>query len=123
MNPPENRPLPHILVVDDTPENLQVLAEILARHLPCDLSFATDGYQAIDAVKTAPPDLILLDVMMPGMSGFDVCNHLKHSPETITIPILFLTAKTEPEDIANGFKLGAADYITKPFNAKIGRAH
>ncbi len=117
MTPLTPRHLPRILVVDDTPENLQVLAEILARYLPCDLSFATDGYQAIDSVKTDPPDLILLDIMMPGMSGFDVCNQLKHTPETIAIPIIFLTAKTEPEDIATGFNLGAADYVTKPFNA------
>ncbi len=113
----DNQHIPHILLVDDTPQNLQLLAEMLAHHLPCDLSFATDGYQALEAVKTDRPDLVLLDVMMPGMSGFEVCNRLKHSPDTVSIPIIFLTAKTETADMATGFNLGASDYVTKPFNA------
>lgn len=117
MTPHPNTTLPHILVVDDTPQNLQVIAEILSHNIPCDLSFATDGHHALDAVNADRPDLILLDVMMPGMSGFEVCDRLKHTPETNTIPIIFLTAKTETSDIATGFKLGASDYVTKPFNA------
>lgn len=108
---------PHILVVDDTQENLQIVGESLSRAMLCDLSFATDGMQALESVEAEPPDLILLDIMMPGMSGLEVCALLKKSPSTAQIPVLFLTAKTEVEDVVAGFKLGAADYIAKPFHA------
>lgn len=105
-----------ILIVDDTAENLQVVAEILSLNIPCDLAFATDGKQAIESVKTQKPDLILLDIMMPGIDGFEVCSTLKSSPQTATIPILFLSAKNAIEDVVKGLELGAADYITKPFH-------
>ena len=108
--------LPQILVVDDTPENLQVVGEMLSRQLSCDLSFATDGRQALESVKETPPDLILLDVMMPGMTGYDVCRALKANPATAGIPVLFLTAKVESADVVEGFEAGAVDYIAKPFN-------
>jgi DNA-binding response OmpR family regulator len=113
----ENTHSPYcILAVDDTPQNLQILAEIITQRLDCDLSFATDGRQALDSVKEAAPDLILLDVMMPGMTGFEVCAELKKSPATAAIPVIFLTAKSEVEDMVTGFERGAADYIVKPFN-------
>lgn len=118
MNKPFER-IPHILVVDDTPLNLQVLAATLPRHIdPCDLSFAQSGKAALEALGEALPDLILLDVMMPEMSGFEVCSIIKRNPATAHIPILFLTAKTETADIVKGFKAGGADYITKPFNGE-----
>ena len=107
---------PQILVVDDTPENLQVVGEMLSRQLSCDLSFATDGRQALESVKESPPDLILLDVMMPGMTGYEVCRALKADPATAEIPVLFLTAKVESADLVEGFDAGAVDYIAKPFN-------
>ncbi len=107
---------PHILVVDDTPENLQIVGETLSRYIVCDLSFATDGRQALDSARESPPDLILLDVMMPGMSGFEVCKILKENPKTAEIPVLFLTAKVESVDVVAGFDVGAVDYIAKPFN-------
>ncbi len=107
---------PHILVVDDTPENLQIVGETLSRYIACDLSFATDGRQALDSARESPPDLILLDVMMPGMSGFEVCKILKENPKTAEVPVLFLTAKVESVDVVAGFDAGAVDYIAKPFN-------
>ncbi len=117
MNEPVAETPPHILVVDDTPGNLQIVGETLTRQMVCDLSFATDGPQALEAVRSAPPDLILLDVMMPGMSGYTVCRILKSDPATAAIPILFLTAKADSHDVVAGFEAGAVDYIQKPFNA------
>ncbi|MCK5147758.1 hybrid sensor histidine kinase/response regulator [bacterium] len=110
-------PAPHalILLVDDTPRNLQVLGNILKKH-DYHLAVATDGMQALERIHDVQPDLILLDIMMPGLSGFDVCKKLKENPNTVDIPVIFLTAKTETEDIVKGFNLGAVDYITKPFN-------
>ncbi len=102
-----------ILLVDDNSKNLQILGHLLAKHYKT--AFARDGQKALEFVKKLHPDLILLDVMMPGMSGFEVCAQLKSSPKTQNIPIIFLTAKTETEDMVKGFELGAADYVTKPF--------
>ncbi len=109
----------HILAVDDTPENLHILAAVLPRLIvPCDLSFARNGRQALDALGESLPDLILLDVMMPEMTGYEACSIIKSNPATAHIPVLFLTAKTETADIVNGYKAGGSDFITKPFNAE-----
>ena len=108
--------LPRILVVDDIQENLQIVGETLSRHLDCDLAFAMDGRQVLDVVKEYPPDIILLDIMMPGITGLEVCTQLKANEQAADIPILFLTAKSEDEDIIRGFQAGAVDYIAKPFN-------
>jgi len=110
-----NTPRPLILLVDDTPRNLQVLGNILKKQT-YHLAVATHGQEALERVKEVYPDLILLDIMMPGLSGFDVCEALKKDESTRDIPVIFLTAKTETEDIVRGFELGAVDYITKPFN-------
>jgi CheY-like chemotaxis protein/signal transduction histidine kinase len=107
---------PQILVVDDTPENLQIVGETLSRNVHCDLAFATDGRQALDSVRESPPDIVLLDVMMPGMTGYEVCKRLKADPATAAIPVLFLTAKVESADVVAGFEAGAVDYVAKPFN-------
>lgn len=107
---------PLILIVDDNPNNLNVLGNILQRE-ECDIAVATDGPQALACVKEERPDLILLDVMMPGLDGFEVCRRLKADPATAGIPIIFLTARTESEDVVSGFKAGAVDYVTKPFNS------
>ncbi len=109
-----------ILIVDDTPENIDVLKGIL-RH-DYRIKIATSGQLALKIVEKGKPDLILLDVMMPGMDGYEVCRHLKSSEETVHIPIIFVTAMTETEDEAMGLELGAADYITKPVNAAIVKA-
>lgn len=103
-----------ILIVDDEPLNISIVAEILSREY--DLLVATNGEKALQIVSTDPkPDLILLDIMMPGMSGFDVATLLKEKPETANIPIIFLTAKHDNESIVKGFGIGAVDFVSKPF--------
>ncbi|QGY44326.1 response regulator [Maribellus comscasis] len=105
---------PVILIVDDVPRNIQVLGALLNK-LDFELAVAMNGQQALDTVSKIKPDLILLDVMMPVMDGHEVCRRLKKNEETKDIPIIFITAKSESEDIITGFELGAVDYITKPF--------
>lgn len=108
-----------ILLVDDTPENLDVLSAIL-EDLECQLIVATNGERALELAQKQSPDLILLDVMMPGMNGFEVCNLLKANPITAQIPIIFVTARAD--DISVGFSVGGNDYISKPINADEVRA-
>jgi len=108
-----------ILLVDDTPENLDVLSAIL-EDLECQLIVATNGERALELAQKQCPDLILLDVMMPGMNGFEVCNLLKANTTTAHIPIIFVTARTD--DISLGFSVGGNDYISKPINADEVRA-
>ncbi len=104
-----------VLIVDDVPRSLQVLVNIL-REEDCKISVATSGMKALEIIDHIHPDLILLDILMPLMDGFQFCKIMKDSPNTKDIPIIFLTARTETEDILKGFELGAVDYITKPFN-------
>lgn len=106
--------LPHILIVDDLPRNLQVLALLLDKG-GYRVSMAMDGGQALDMVREEAPDLVLLDVMMPGLDGLEVCRRLKAEEASREIPVIFLTAKAELEDLQEGFRLGAVDYVTKPF--------
>ena len=101
-----------ILLVDDNPKNLQVLGTLLADYTT---AVATNGRDALKFVARRPPDLILLDVMMPDMDGFAVRRTLQESPETRSIPVIFITARTDAEDVVQGFRLGAVDYVTKPF--------
>ncbi|MBS8240490.1 response regulator [Marinobacter lipolyticus] len=109
-----------LLLVDDEPANLQVLRNILSDHYR--LLFARDGERALELARQERPDLILLDVMMPGLSGYDVCEALKQHDSTAGIPVIFVTALAAAEDEARGFDLGAVDYITKPVSAPIVRA-
>ena len=118
MTQPNNRPL--ILAVDDEASNLQLLRQILQDHYR--LLFAKDGARALDLARQERPDLILLDVMMPGMSGYEVCAALKAKPETAAIPVIFVTALTDTADELEGFEAGAVDYITKPVSPPIVRA-
>ena len=104
-----------ILIVDDTLQNIQVLGTVL-REKGYQLNVAQNGKQALDMVHKVQPDLILLDVMMPEMDGHETCQHLKADPKTAEIPVIFLTAKVETDDIVKGFELGAIDYVTKPFS-------
>jgi adenylate cyclase len=115
MNPPPPTVANRILVVDDTPANIQTLAAILKQH-GYQISVATNGKQALDVLARVQPDLILLDVMMPEMDGFETCRRIKESDGLRHIPVIFLTAKTETTDIVQGFELGAVDYVAKPFN-------
>jgi two-component system, sensor histidine kinase and response regulator len=108
--------IPLILIVDDNDSNLQVLASLLMKE-NCDIAVARNGIEALEFVKMTSPHLILLDVMMPELDGFEACKRLKKDPKTGDIPIIFLSAKTEIEDILQGFELGAVDYVTKPFSS------
>lgn len=113
--------MPHlrhkILVVDDEPNNRRLLQQILKdSYRP---AFAVDGAQALEIIEQVQPDLILLDIMMPGMDGYQVCQRLKSDARTRPIPVIFITAMTTVEDEALGFKTGCADYITKPFSPSI----
>ncbi len=105
-----------ILIVDDAAKNIQLLGTIL-REEGYQINVARNGWQALDVVAQMPPDLILLDVMMPELDGFETCKKLKENPATRAIPVIFLTARADTEDIVKGFELGAVDYVTKPFNA------
>ncbi len=107
--------LSELLIVDDIPKNLQVLASHLS-HEPYEITMATSGEAAINSVIQSKPDLILLDVSMPGLDGYQVCKKLKEDIKYSSIPILFLTAHNEIEDKLKGFEAGGVDYITKPFN-------
>ena len=110
-----------VLVVDDAPEHISVLVEILRRDYR--VKFAVSGEKALAiAMVKNPPDLILLDVEMPGMDGYEVCRRLKQNPDTRKIPVIFVTALKESEAEEKGFDLGGVDYITKPINPSIVRA-
>ncbi len=106
-----------LLLVDDVPQNLQYLA-VLLRDKGFQISLASNGEQAINIAKVNQPDLMLLDIAMPGIDGFEVCKILKSQPETAEIPIIFLTAKTDPDTVEQAFEIGGVDYVTKPFNPK-----
>ncbi|MGH8674989.1 MAG: response regulator, partial [Burkholderiales bacterium] len=107
-----------VLVVDDSPDVLALAAKVLGREY--EVRLAPDGATALRLAADDPkPDLILLDVEMEGASGFEVCRALKEDPATAAIPLVFLSAKTEPTDQLEGFELGAVDYLTKPINARL----
>jgi putative two-component system response regulator len=110
-----------ILVVDDTPENIDVLSGVLRPDYK--VKAALNGERALKIATTEPrPDIILLDIMMPGMDGYEVCEKLKSDPGTAKIPVIFITAKTEVADEQHGFELGAVDYITKPISPPLVQA-
>ena len=110
-----------ILIVDDTPANIKILADLLRKDYF--LSVATNGADALEiAWSDDRPDLVLLDIMMPGMDGYEVCRRLKADPRTSEVPIVFVTAMSEVDDETNGFALGVVDYITKPVRPPIVKA-
>ena len=106
-----------VLVVDDTPDNLTLIAGLLKEKYR--LKVANSGAKALSIARTSPPDLILLDIMMPEMSGYEVCEALKSDDTTKEIPIIFLTAQIDMEDERRGIEMGAVDYITKPFSGPV----
>jgi DNA-binding NtrC family response regulator len=110
MNPTK----PRILIVDDTPGNLQLVSDALEPQ-GYEILVAPSGHAALKIAARARPDLILLDVMMPGQNGFEVCRELQSEEATRAIPVIFITAKTDKESIVQGFRVGGVDYITKPF--------
>lgn len=120
MQSMKSKKKPLLLVVDDQPSNIQTLFEIFKDE--CEVCMATNGIDAIAFCQTRLPDLILLDVMMPGMGGYAVCQHLKNDPLTHRIPIIFVTAQNDPEEEAQGFDQGGVDFIIKPFHANVVKA-
>ena len=104
-----------VLIVDDSPLNLQVLGNTL-RENGYKLAAAKSGSEALDFVQKKIPDLILLDIMMPEMDGYEVCKKLKEDENTKKIPVIFLTARTDTDSIVRGFEAGGVDYVVKPFN-------
>jgi diguanylate cyclase (GGDEF)-like protein len=109
-----------LLVVDDQPINVQVMYQIFAGQYQ--VFMATSGQQALDFCHRSPPDLILLDIVMPGLDGYEVCSALKASPETRDIPVIFVTAHTEAAQETRGLEAGAVDFISKPVNPAVVRA-
>ncbi len=105
-----------VLLIDDIPENLQVLAGILYKE-NVKISIATNAKQGIETANNIKPDLILLDVTMPEMDGYEACKILQSNPETSNIPVIFLTARIDKNDVIKGFESGGVDYVTKPYNA------
>jgi len=119
MTPTDEKKL--VLIVDDAPANLQMMRAILKDDFK--IRVATSGAKALDLVRAEPhPDLILLDVMMPAMDGYEFCGILKATPEAKGIPVIFLTGKTEADDETKGFQVGAVDYIHKPFSPAVVKA-
>lgn len=110
-----------ILIVDDMPENISILCELLKNEYA--LKIAIDGEKALQVAQSdCPPDLILLDVVMPGISGYEVCKMLKSDQATKNIPVIFITSRASDLEEVKGFEVGAVDYITKPFSAPVIRA-
>jgi len=109
-----------VLIVDDSMLNIEILGEILEPEHR--VFFAGDGETALKILQREAIDLVLLDILMPGMDGYEVCRRIKGAPETASIPVIFITAKNEVEDETKGFELGAVDYITKPVSPPIVRA-
>ncbi|HEX5710859.1 MAG TPA: HD domain-containing phosphohydrolase [Sulfuricurvum sp.] len=104
-----------VMIVDDEPRNIQVASNVLKEVENIHILYATSGEQALERLNEHPIDLVLLDMMMPDMNGLDVCHTMKENPKLQTIPIIFLTAKTDEDTIIQAFDAGASDYITKPF--------
>ncbi|MCB2183167.1 MAG: response regulator [Desulfobulbaceae bacterium] len=116
MSAPQNKS--RILFVDDIPANIRILVEVLKEDY--DVVFADNGQEGIKIAASDPqPDLILLDIMMPEMNGYEVCEKLKSDKKTSDIPVMFVTALTDDEEEEKGLKLGAVDYIKKPFSMGI----
>jgi DNA-binding response OmpR family regulator len=112
-----NPPRPVILLVDDNPQNLQVLGKLLQEE-KFEIEFAVNGEATLEWLKIKQFDLILLDLNMPGMNGFEVCKLIRSDNEMCEIPIIFLSAESERESILKGFEVGAQDYVTKPFDSR-----
>jgi len=106
---------PTVLVVDDNQQNLELLQAHL-EDVDCKTIPATDGVMALEIIKKSPPDLILLDVMMPRMSGFEICKRVKSDPKTANVPVIMVTALSELGDIERGIDSGTDDFLSKPIN-------
>ena len=103
-----------IMVVDDTETNIDILVDLLADDY--EIMVAMSGEECLETVEVQIPDIFLLDIMMPGMDGYELCRRLKSSPETKAVPVIFITAKGEIDDKLDGYEAGGVDYITKPID-------
>ena len=113
-------PKPRIMVVDDEPANLQVIRMVVVREkFPCDLILFENGQAGLDYLNDHRVDLILLDVVMPGMNGFEMFAKMRENPEWAEIPVIFLSAIQEPEYIIRGLEMGASDYVGKPIISQV----
>jgi two-component system alkaline phosphatase synthesis response regulator PhoP len=108
----------HILVVDDEPDLLELVHYTLMR-AGYEVGCVKSGEEALAQVQTRPPDLIVLDLLLPGLDGLEICMRLKRDPQTAAIPIVMLTARSEEADVVTGLELGADDYLTKPFSPRV----
>ena len=106
-----------VLVVDDNPDSVAIMRSILEGQ-QCDVLVASGGVEALERVKRDKLDLVLLDIMMPEMSGLEVLQRIKGNPDTLRLPVILVTAKTHDDDVLSGYQYGADYYITKPFTAK-----
>lgn len=111
---------PTLLVIDDIPENLTLMYQLFKDDYK--VKGANSGARGIAVAESVNPDLILLDIMMPEMDGYEVCRRLKHNPVTRDVPVIFLTAKVDRIDEQKGLEMGAVDYVTKPINPEIVKA-
>jgi CheY-like chemotaxis protein len=110
-----------VLVVDDEPTNIEIVAVLLERD-GYEVTFATNGERALELVASVQPDLVLLDVMLPGIDGYAVCEHVKRDPATADIPVIFITGLDHVEDAARGLAAGGSGFLTKPFDPAAIRA-
>jgi DNA-binding response OmpR family regulator len=113
--PPEGERRPKILIVDDDPVIVRLL-QINFRLEGYDVDTASRGEQALEQARTGHPDVVILDVMMPGLDGWEVCRRLKEIPEVRGVPVIFLSARAQDEDRRRGYALGVDEYVTKPFD-------
>jgi DNA-binding response OmpR family regulator len=107
-----------ILIVDDDPVNLKLVAGLLSQALPCDLCFALGGAEALALMDRVAPDLVVLDVNMPGMSGFETCAAIRSLDRQGETPIIFVTAHNDQDSILRGFEAGGSDYVVRPFSGQ-----
>lgn len=115
MDPSDPTGPAQVLVVEDAPINVEIVLNLLGHDIGLRLRVARSGAEALASAQAEPPDLILLDIGLPDMDGYAVCQRLQDDPQTSQIPVIFLTSRDEPEDVVRGFEAGGVDYITKPF--------
>jgi DNA-binding response OmpR family regulator len=115
--PDTKAPKPRVVIADDD-DDIRRLVQLTVANAGCDVTSAPDGESALEAVRAVLPDLVILDVLMPRMDGWEVAKELKRDPKTAGIPIMFLTSKGQEHDVLEGFEAGGADYVVKPFSPR-----
>ena len=115
MEEQEHRP--RVVIADDDPD-IRRLVEMTVTNAGCDVTVASDGEEALERVKESLPDLVILDVLMPRMDGWEVARALKSDPQTKSVPLMFLTSRGQEHDVLEGFDSGAIDYMVKPFSPR-----